>query len=169
MILFRTLIEGFIDSSQCSLQRISRSESERFKFSNERDTSFMTSIRFSSCFIRCADKRESHTGNSTLEQENDTDDKFHGCSSRNYICFREEKANKKWALEHECFRIHIVFFPRSWAQAKGFCTDSLLGKWSKGARVANVETKKRRQDRRMCYPICSYYMGLVLAVTRQCE
>ena len=27
-----------------------------FKFRNERDTSFMTSIRFSSCFSRCAGK-----------------------------------------------------------------------------------------------------------------
>ena len=103
----------------------------------------MTSIRFFSCFITCAVKRESHTGHSTLEQENDTNNKFHGCSSRNYIYFREEKANKKWALEHEFFHIHIVFCPRSWVQAKGFCTDSLLGKWSKGARVANMWKQKK--------------------------
>ena len=119
----------------------------RFKFCNERETFFMTSMRFSSCFITCAVKRESHTGHSTLEQENDTNNKLHGYSSRNYIYFREEKANKKWALEHECFHIHIVFPPRSWAQAKGFCTDSLLGKWSKGARVANMWKQKKKDGK----------------------
>lgn len=87
--------------------------------------------------------QESYTGNSTLEQENDTDNKLHGCCSRNYIYFREEEANEKWAFEHECFHIHIVFFPRSWVQAKGFCTDSLLGKSSKGARVTNMWKQKK--------------------------